>query len=76
MFARSFSTLSAMASEAPMEKSPCSSTTCPKECAHGRNDSDRSPGPMASISCMALTLLAMLECESFTPLGLPVVPEV
>ena len=76
MFARSFSTLSATASDAPMEKSPCSSTTCPKLCAHGRNDSERSFGPISRTSCMALTLFAMLPCERRTPLGLPVVPDV
>ncbi len=71
---RSLSTFSQMAIDAPIERSMCSSPVCPNECAHGRNDSERSPFSMGTISWMALTLAARFRCVKMTPFGLPVVP--
>ena len=58
----------------PIEKRPCSSDVCPKECAHGRNESDRSSRSIGKTSCTALTFDARFACERTTPFGLPVVP--
>ena len=68
------STASQIARLAPIENRPWSSTVCPNECAHGKNDSDRSIADIGKTSCIALTLLAMFPCDRMTPLGLPVVP--
>ena len=43
----------------------------PKECAHGRNESERSIELNGKQSWMALTFEAMLPCERMTPCGLP-----
>ena len=67
---------------APLEKSlpvaiaECSSTQPPNTCAHGKNAMPRSLSLMPAADSIALTLLARLKCDSFTPFGLPVVPEV
>ncbi|MDF2697668.1 MAG: hypothetical protein K0S65_6051 [Labilithrix sp.] len=71
---RILSTLSAIARLAPIESKAWSSTVCPNECAHGRNESDRSIEDIGKTSWIALTFEAMLPCERMTPFGLPVVP--
>ena len=63
-------------SEQPTLNSMCSSQVCPNACAQGKNASERSVARSGKISPAAITLLAMFQCVSTTPLGAPVVPEV
>ena len=72
----SLSTDSAIAIAAPRDIMMCSSQVWPKECAQGRNDTETSVFSIGRIELTAFKLEQMLPCESKTPLGLPVVPEV
>ncbi len=73
-FSMIFETDSARPIDAPYDSRAWSSTVCPKECAHGRNDSETSSDPRGKISCSAFTFDVRFLCDSSTPLGFPVVP--
>ena len=61
---------------APRDSMLWSSQVWPKEWAQGRNDTETSELSTGKIAATPFRLETMFECDSNTPLGLPVVPEV